>query len=31
MCRQIALGMREEFGNPAIWENFEALAAGDPR
>ena len=26
-CRQIALGQREQMGEAAIWENFEALAA----
>ena len=27
LCRQIALGQREETGVPQMWENFEALAA----
>jgi hypothetical protein len=26
-CRGIAIGQREQLGEPAIWENFEALAA----
>lgn len=28
LCRQIALGQRAETGVPQMWENFEALAAG---
>jgi hypothetical protein len=27
MCRGIAVGQREQVGEPAIWENFEALAS----
>ena len=27
-CRDVALGQRAEYGEPAMWENFEALAAG---
>lgn len=30
LCRQIALGQREQTGTAALWENFEALAAGQP-
>ena len=29
-CRAIAIGQREQAGEPQIWENFEALAAGQP-
>ena len=29
-CQPIAVGQREQVGEPRIWENFEALAAGQP-
>jgi hypothetical protein len=28
ICRGIAIGQREQTGVPQMWENFEALAAG---